>query len=289
MFASARSAGREARRAHGRGGDARGARARATSTSSSSRSAPAPHASSSPTRSRAARRDRQVVGLPAPGRDPARRAGGERRARARQRPIIANPNCCTIPLTCVLKPLHEEAGLVARPRGDLPVGLGRRRPGDGSARARSAGRARPAHGLGVRRRGVRRGVEAPRRDPKIMELPELPLQASCVRVPVMVGHAEVDLDRDRGRALRRAGARAARRRALGPARGVPRPRQARPASTRCSSGASAATRPSSGPRALPRERQPAQGRGAERDPDRRARARTLRRSAERGPISRPAR
>jgi aspartate-semialdehyde dehydrogenase len=26
---------------------------------------------------------------------------------------------------------------------------------------------------------------------KIMELPELPLQASCVRVPIMVGHAEV--------------------------------------------------------------------------------------------------
>src|SRR5207302_249578 len=25
--------------------------------------------------------------------------------------ILANPNCCTIPLTCVLKPLHEEAGL----------------------------------------------------------------------------------------------------------------------------------------------------------------------------------
>ncbi|MDP8911087.1 MAG: aspartate-semialdehyde dehydrogenase, partial [Actinomycetota bacterium] len=25
--------------------------------------------------------------------------------------VIANPNCCTIPLTCVLKPLHEEAGL----------------------------------------------------------------------------------------------------------------------------------------------------------------------------------
>src|SRR5580698_8526305 len=26
-------------------------------------------------------------------------------------PIIANPNCCTIPLTCVLRPLHEAAGL----------------------------------------------------------------------------------------------------------------------------------------------------------------------------------
>ena len=25
--------------------------------------------------------------------------------------IVANPNCCTIPLTCVLKPLHDQAGL----------------------------------------------------------------------------------------------------------------------------------------------------------------------------------
>ena len=25
---------------------------------------------------------------------------------------MANPNCCTVPLTCVLKPLHERAGLV---------------------------------------------------------------------------------------------------------------------------------------------------------------------------------
>ena len=25
--------------------------------------------------------------------------------------VVANPNCCTIPLTCVLKPLHEAVGL----------------------------------------------------------------------------------------------------------------------------------------------------------------------------------
>src|SRR5262249_38649459 len=25
--------------------------------------------------------------------------------------IVANPNCCTIPLTCVLKPLHDAVGL----------------------------------------------------------------------------------------------------------------------------------------------------------------------------------
>src|SRR6478735_10546155 len=28
------------------------------------------------------------------------------------RGILANPNCCAIPLTCVLKPLHDQAGLV---------------------------------------------------------------------------------------------------------------------------------------------------------------------------------
>src|SRR5436190_7719172 len=27
--------------------------------------------------------------------------------------IVANPNCCTIPLTCVLKPLHDAAGLAS--------------------------------------------------------------------------------------------------------------------------------------------------------------------------------
>src|SRR5437762_10831959 len=27
--------------------------------------------------------------------------------------VVANPNCCTIPLTCALKPLHEAAGLAA--------------------------------------------------------------------------------------------------------------------------------------------------------------------------------
>src|ERR1041385_1594654 len=26
--------------------------------------------------------------------------------------IVANPNCCTIPLTCVLKPLHEAVGVL---------------------------------------------------------------------------------------------------------------------------------------------------------------------------------
>jgi len=37
---------------------------------------------------------------------------GARALEALQRDrIVANPNCCTIPLTCVLKPLHDAAGL----------------------------------------------------------------------------------------------------------------------------------------------------------------------------------
>ena len=91
-------------------------------------------------RARAARRarrrgrDRQVVGLPARAGHPARRARGERASRALEHDgIVANPNCCTIPLTCVLKPLHDAAGPRARARRDVPVGLGRRRAGDGAA------------------------------------------------------------------------------------------------------------------------------------------------------------
>ena len=78
--------------------------------------------------------------------------------------IVANPNCCTIPLTCVLKPLHDEAGLQRVRVVHLPVGLGRRSPADGRARGRAAGRPRPRHGLDVGGRRVGRGGEAPRRD-----------------------------------------------------------------------------------------------------------------------------
>ena len=78
--------------------------------------------------------------------------------------IVANPNCCTIPLTCVLKPLEEAAKLrrvrVATYQSVSGAGV------ESMERlaARAAGRARPAGGLGLRRRRVRRGGEAPPRD-----------------------------------------------------------------------------------------------------------------------------
>jgi aspartate-semialdehyde dehydrogenase len=104
--------------------------------------------------------------------------------------IIANPNCCTIPLTCVLKPLHEEAGLVR-----VRVATYQSVSGAGAqAMDRLAHEAPAEHDLRMDWEfdGEEFDEESKLRAEtrKIMELPELPIQATCVRVPVMVGHAE---------------------------------------------------------------------------------------------------
>jgi aspartate-semialdehyde dehydrogenase len=113
--------------------------------------------------------------------------------------IIANPNCCTIPLTAVLKPLHEEAGL-ARVR----VATYQSVSGAGAqAMERLRNEPQAEHDLRMDWDfdGEEFDEESKLRDEtrKIMELPDLPIQATCVRVPVMIGHAEaiwVELEDD---------------------------------------------------------------------------------------------
>ena len=104
--------------------------------------------------------------------------------------IVANPNCCTIPLTCVLKPLHEAAGL-ARVR----VATYQSVSGAGAdAIDELRGEEPDEHRLRMDWDfdGVEFDEESKLRDEtrKILELPDLPVSASCMRVPVMVGHAE---------------------------------------------------------------------------------------------------
>jgi aspartate-semialdehyde dehydrogenase len=104
--------------------------------------------------------------------------------------IVANPNCCTIPLTCVLRPLHEEAGLVR-----IRVSTYQSVSGAGaSAMERLRGEPQAEHDLRMDWDfdGEEFDEESKLREEtrKIMELPELPVSATCVRVPVMVGHAE---------------------------------------------------------------------------------------------------
>ena len=104
--------------------------------------------------------------------------------------IVANPNCCAIPLTCTLKPLHDAAGLTR-----VRVSTYQSVSGAG-AQAMERLRAQQPTDNDLRMDwdfdGVEFDEESKLRDEtrKILELPELPLSATCVRVPVLVGHAE---------------------------------------------------------------------------------------------------
>jgi aspartate-semialdehyde dehydrogenase len=104
--------------------------------------------------------------------------------------IVANPNCSTIPLTMVLKPLHEAAGL-ARVR----VSTYQSASGAGMERMEEL-RATPSGEADLEMKwdfdGVEFDEEAKLRAEtrKILELPGLPISPTCLRVPVMVGHAE---------------------------------------------------------------------------------------------------
>jgi aspartate-semialdehyde dehydrogenase len=104
--------------------------------------------------------------------------------------IVANPNCCTIPLTMALKPLNEAAGL-ARAR----VSTYQSMSGAGAHRMEELRATPPAEaqldmdwafdGEDFEEESKLRAETR-----KILELPELPISVTCVRVPVLVGHAE---------------------------------------------------------------------------------------------------
>jgi aspartate-semialdehyde dehydrogenase len=104
--------------------------------------------------------------------------------------IVANPNCCAIPLTCVLKPLHDAAGLKA-----VRVATYQSMSGAGAKNMeRLRAETADEHDLLMEwdYDGEEFDEEAKLRDEsrKILELPDLPIQATCVRVPVQIGHAE---------------------------------------------------------------------------------------------------
>ncbi len=106
------------------------------------------------------------------------------------RGVIAVPNCCTIPLACVLKPLHDAAGLRR-----VRVATYQSASGAGASRMERLSAERPdEHDLAMDWDfdGEEFDEETKLREEtrKILELPELPVSATCVRVPVMVGHAE---------------------------------------------------------------------------------------------------
>jgi aspartate-semialdehyde dehydrogenase len=104
--------------------------------------------------------------------------------------IVANPNCSAMQLTCALKPLHEAAGL-ARVR----LATYQSASGSGDAGIERLRALAPAEGdlsMDWDLDGEEFSEEWKLREEtrKILGLPHLPLHATCVRVPVLVGHAQ---------------------------------------------------------------------------------------------------
>lgn len=106
------------------------------------------------------------------------------------RGIVANPNCCSIPLTMALAPLRDAAGLRS-----VRVATYQSASGAGAqAIERLRAETPDEHDLRMEWSfdGFELDEETKIRDEarKVLELPELPVSATCVRVPVLVGHAE---------------------------------------------------------------------------------------------------
>ena len=104
--------------------------------------------------------------------------------------ILATPNCCSIPLTCVLKPLHDAAGL-----SGIRIATYQSASGAGAKRMERLRAQDPVDGnleMDWDFDGEEFDEETKLRAEtrKILELPELPVSATCVRVPVLIGHAE---------------------------------------------------------------------------------------------------
>jgi aspartate-semialdehyde dehydrogenase len=104
--------------------------------------------------------------------------------------IVANPNCCAIPLALVLKPLHDAVGLRA-----VRVATYQSASGKGAQKLQQLlDEPQAEHDLSTDWDfdGEEFDEEVKLREEtrKILELPDLPVSATCVRVPVPVGHAE---------------------------------------------------------------------------------------------------
>jgi aspartate-semialdehyde dehydrogenase len=104
--------------------------------------------------------------------------------------VVANPNCSAIPLTCVLKPLYDAAGLRR-----VRVSTYQAVSGAGAQRMEQLRAESPEqHDLAFdwTWEGDETEEESKIRaeSRKILELPDLPLSATTVRVPVLVGHAQ---------------------------------------------------------------------------------------------------
>jgi len=104
--------------------------------------------------------------------------------------VVANPNCCAIPLSMALASLHDAAGLrrvrVATYQSVSGAGT------EAIKRLRDESPDEHILRMDWDFDGVEFDEEVKLREEtrKILELPDLPISATCVRVPVVVGHSQ---------------------------------------------------------------------------------------------------
>jgi aspartate-semialdehyde dehydrogenase len=104
--------------------------------------------------------------------------------------IVANPNCSAIELCCVLKPLHDAAGLRRVRLATYQAMSGAGDAGIERLRATEPMQADLAMDWPLVGDEFDEEMKLREETRKILGLPDLPIQATCVRVPVLVGHAQ---------------------------------------------------------------------------------------------------
>jgi aspartate-semialdehyde dehydrogenase len=104
--------------------------------------------------------------------------------------IVANPNCSAMQLTCVLRPLEDAAGLARVRLATYQAMSGKGDVGIQELRATSPAEADLAMDWEFDGEEFSEEWKLRAETRKILGLPDLPLHATCVRVPVLVGHAQ---------------------------------------------------------------------------------------------------
>jgi aspartate-semialdehyde dehydrogenase len=104
--------------------------------------------------------------------------------------IVANPNCSAIQLACVLKPLHDAAGLAGVKLATYQSMSGAGDAGIERLRATLPMEADLAMDWELDGDEFTEESKLRAETRKILGLEALPIQATCIRVPVLIGHGQ---------------------------------------------------------------------------------------------------
>jgi aspartate-semialdehyde dehydrogenase len=104
--------------------------------------------------------------------------------------VVAVPNCSTIQLVLALKPLHEAAGLTRVRLATYQSVSGAGKQAMDRLREESVEQHDLRGDWSFDGEEFEEEAKIREETRKIFELPELPVQATCVRVPVLVGHLQ---------------------------------------------------------------------------------------------------